>query len=66
MVETADMVLEVLDARDPLGCRCLQVRGRGGGRGGGAGHVGDMYYILLIEQSTHGGIVQCLGCESVI
>lgn len=25
MVEASDVVLEVLDARDPLGCRCLQV-----------------------------------------
>ncbi len=25
MVEASDVVLEVLDARDPLGCRCVQV-----------------------------------------
>ncbi len=25
VVEASDVVLEILDARDPLGCRCLQV-----------------------------------------
>lgn len=25
MIEASDIVLEVLDARDPLGCRCPQV-----------------------------------------
>ena len=25
MIEASDIVLEVLDARDPLGCRCPQI-----------------------------------------
>lgn len=25
MVEYSDVILEVLDARDPLGCRCFQM-----------------------------------------
>ncbi len=25
VVEASDVVLEILDARDPLGCRCFQV-----------------------------------------
>lgn len=25
MVEASDVIIEVLDARDPLGCRCLDV-----------------------------------------
>ena len=25
MVDNSDVVLEVLDARDPLGCRCFKV-----------------------------------------
>lgn len=35
VVENSDIILEVLDARDPLGCRCNEIEAQALGMGGG-------------------------------
>lgn len=60
MIEASDVVLEVLDARDPLGCRCPQVEEA-------IVQGGQKRLVLVLNKSgEQKGCVLCSICTSEV